>query len=386
MIRRIIKPLMSNSFLLFGPRGTGKSTFLRDCFADVRKVLWLDLLDPEQEDRYSRRPNELSDQIAHQADLQWVVIDEIQRVPRLLDVVHGQMERGPVKFAMTGSSARRLKRGATNLLAGRAFVYHLFPFTHTEMGDAFGIEQVLQFGSLPRAFTFTTDEERRSYLRAYSLTYLREEVWAEHLVRNLDPFRRFLEIAAQTNGEIVNYSNVARDVGVDTKTVQAYFQIMEDTLMGFMLEPFRKSVRKRQTEAPKFYLFDPGVKRSLDRTLTVPLIANTYAYGRAFEHFIIVEAMRLSEYRQNEYRFSYLRTKDGAEIDLIMERPGQPTALVEIKSATQVDERDTRGLERLAADIPGSEPFCLSQDPASKRIGTVTALHWTEGFRHLGLA
>ena len=386
MIDRLLNPLMTNSFFLFGARGTGKSTFLRSLFAGGKNILWLDLLDPEQEDRYSRNPAELTQRLgALSGKDTWVVIDEIQKVPKLLDIVHGRIEQSGVRFAMTGSSARKLKREGTNLLAGRAFVYNLFPFTHRELGNRFDMDSALAYGTLPGLSALETHEEKNAFLRAYALTYLKEEVWAEHLVRNLDPFRRFVEIAAQCNGEIVNFANIARDAGADIKTVQSYFEILEDTLIGFLVEPFHRSVRKRQRRAPKFYLFDPGVRRALDRTLTVELKPGTYAYGRAFEHFIVVECLRLSAYAQNDFRFSYLRTKDDAEIDLIVERPGAPTALLEIKSAEHVDERDTRALERFKTDIPGSEAFCLSRDPVKRRIGSVTALFWRDGLRELGL-
>ncbi len=386
MIERLIKPLMTRSFFLFGARGTGKSTLLRNMFAGEKNILWLDLLDPEQEDRYSRNPAEFSQRLnAIPGKDNWVDIDEIQKVPRLLDVAQSGIEHSGRRFAMTGSSARKLKRKSTNLLAGRAFVYNLFPFTHRELGDHFRLDWALAYGTLPGLSALETPEEKSAFLRAYSLTYLKEEVWAEHLVRNLDPFRRFMEIAAQCNGEIVNFANIARDAGADLKTVQSYFEILEDTLIGFLVEPFHRSVRKRQRRAPKFYLFDPGVRRALDRTLTVELKPGTYAYGKAFEHFLVVECLRLSAYAQNDFRFSYLRTKDDAEIDLIVERPGAPTVLIEIKSAEHVDERDTRSLERFAADIPGSRAFCLSRDPVKRRIGSVTALPWQEGLREIGL-
>jgi len=371
--------------LLFGARGTGKSTFLKHHFAN-KKVLWIDLLDPEQEDRYARRPAELAEQLHVMAvPPEWVVIDEVQKVPRLLDVVHAEIERGKVKFALTGSSARKLKHQHTNLLAGRASVYNIFPFTAVELGDAFDLDSALGFGTLPGLQACSTPEDRNDLLRAYALTYLKEEVWSEHLVRTLDPFRRFLEIAAQTNGEIVNFTNIARDVGADVKTVQSYFQIMEDTLVGFLLEPFHGAVRKRQAQSPKFYLFDPGVKRALTRMLTVEFRPGTYDYGRAFEHFIVVEALRRSSYRKNDFVFSYLRTKDGAEVDLIVERPGKAPVLLEIKSGDRVDERDTRGMERFLADMPGAMGLCLSRDPVPKLIGHVRALPWNEGLLELGL-
>jgi predicted AAA+ superfamily ATPase len=385
MIQRLLDPLKSKSFFLFGARGTGKSTFLRHFFASEHP-LWIDLLDPEEEDRLSRRPGELSERIgAAGKALRWVVVDEVQKVPKLLDVVHSQIEKGGCKFALTGSSARKLKHHHTNLLAGRALINELHPFTQVELESAFDMDSALRLGTLPGLTTCGSEEERKAFLRAYALTFLKEEIWSEHVIRNLDPFRRFLEVAAQCNGEIINFTNIARDVRADVKTVQSYFQILEDTLVGILLEPFHNSLRKRQAQAPKFYLFDTGVKRALDRTLNLGLQSGTYDYGRAFEHFVILEALRLNSYRRKDYRFSYLRTKDGAEIDLIIERPGLPTALIEIKSTERVDDRDTRMVERFARDLPGSKAFCFSRDPKAKTIGTVTALPWQDGLRSVGL-
>ena len=385
MIPRIQNPMRSNSFFLFGARGTGKSTLLRQFFAGD-KTLWIDLLDPEQQNRYAVRPDELAQQVrAGLGELDWVVIDEIQKAPRLLDVVHSTIETHGTRFALTGSSARKLKRDSVNLLAGRAFVYHLFPLTSRELGDAFDLTRALHHGTLPGLLRLTSDEERKAFLRAYALTYLKEEVWAEQFIRKLDPFRRFLAVAAQCNGEILNYSNIARDIGADHKTVASYLEILEDTLLGFLLEPYHESVRKRQRQAPKFFFFDPGVARALSGTLNVELVSSTYGFGRTFEHFVLSEIVRLSDYRQKDYRFSYLRTKDGAEVDLIVERPGSRTALVEIKSTDRVDERDIRDLCRFLPDFPGAEAFCLSRDKARKRIGDVLAVPWQEGLEELGL-
>lgn len=385
MINRVIKPLRTRSFFLFGARGTGKSTFLR-AFIPKADALWVDLLDPEEEDRLSRRPVELIERIEAKASRpEWVVVDEIQKIPKLLDVIHSLLEKSSMKFVLTGSSARKLKRQDTNLLAGRASVYELFPFTHVELENLFDLDAALRFGTLPGLTACNSDDERKAFLRAYALTFLKEEVWAEHLIRNLDPFRRFLEVAAQCNGEIVNYTNVARDVGVDTNTAQSYYQILEDCLVGVMLEPFHQSIRKRQTKAPKFFLFDTGIGRALNRTLNLEILPGTYDYGKAFEHFIVLEALRLNAYGQKDYRFSYLRTKDGAEIDLVIERPGAATALVEIKSADRVDERDARVVERFAHDLVGAEAFCLSRDPVARKIGSVMMLPWQEGLQRLGL-
>lgn len=352
---------------------------------NLSQTIKIDLLDPDFEYRLSLRPSELSDIIkAASKNIKWVFIDEIQKIPKLLDIVHRETERGCLNFALTGSSARKLKRGAANLLAGRAFVYRLFPLTHREIGNNFQLKQALEFGTLPKLFSLP-DTEKMDFLRAYTNTYIKEEIKEEQIVRKLDPFRRFLEIAAQTNGEIVNYTNISRDVGADPKTVQSYFEILEDTLTGFLLEPFHLSIRKRQLCNPKFYFFDPGVKRALERTLTVELLPQTYAFGKAFEHFIIAEIIRLNSYLKKDYRFSYLRTKDNAEVDLIIERPGMPTALVEIKSAEKIKDQHIINLKRFGKDFKKCELFIFSLDRVIKKINGVNVLHWLKGIKELGL-
>ncbi|MBF0196570.1 MAG: ATP-binding protein [Planctomycetes bacterium] len=383
MVKRSLNVLKSNSFFLFGARGTGKSTLLKHYFVSD-SVIWINLLDPEQEDRFSRRPQELAELIAaREKETTWVVIDEIQKVPKLLDVVHNAIEEYGVLFALTGSSARKLKSQSVNLLAGRAFVEHLFPLTHLELGQGFELESVLTYGSLPKLLSLESNIEKNAFLRAYALTYLKEEVWNEHLVRDLDPFRKFIEVAAQCNGEMINYSNIARDVGVSYKTVQEYFSILEETLLGYMLEPYHTSVRKRQRQAPKFYLFDTGVKRALDRTLTVPLLPQTSDYGNAFEHFIVIEMNRLSEYAKNDYRFYYLRTKDDVEIDLIIDRPGRPLALVEIKSAERIDKKHISAIKGLLGDFPGAEAMILSREKVSRIMEGVKIEPWRTGIAKL---
>ena len=385
MIKRHLQPNDRRSFFLFGARGTGRSTFLRGRFAS-EEVLWLDLLRPEEEDRYASRPQVLSEQIEARPDPSgWVVIDEVQKVPKLLDIVHSQIESTGTRFALTGSSARKLKRGAVNLLAGRAFVYHLFPFTTAELGASFDLDTALAFGTLPGLLELETPEEKADFLRAYALTYLKEEVWGEHLVRNLDPFRAFMEIAAQCNGELINYTRIAREVGVDTKTVQSYFQILEDTLVAYTLEPYHRSVRKRQSQAPRFYLFDTGVCRALSRTLNVPLNPGTYAFGRAFEHFVVTEALRRNDYLRKDFRFSHLRTKDGAEVDLVIERPGQSTVFVEIKSSSQVDPTDVRHVAAFAKDDPHSVGMCLSRESIPRVVNGVRVVPWAQGLDEIGL-
>ena len=385
MFNRILTISKSSSCFLFGARGTGKTTLLRTLFHS-EAVVYINLLDPDEEDRFARSPDELLQRLAAaQPDVEWVIIDEIQRVPKLLDIIHEQTQSSRFRFIMTGSSGRKLKRGASNLLAGRAFVYHLFPLLMKELGDCFVLQEALEWGTLPRIFQLEVPEDKAQFLRAYAHTYLKEEIVAEQVIRKLDPFRHFLEVAAQSNGRIVNFSKIADDVGVDTTTVINYFSILEDTLIGFLLAPFHRSIRKQQRQNPKFYFFDLGVKRALDRTLDVPLKESTFSYGEAFEHFVIAEVMRLGAYLFPDWRYAYLTTKDGAEIDLIIDRPGQTEALIEIKSTTHVSERDVTVLNRFTRDLPAADAYCISRDPHEKKIGNVLCLPFTVALTRLGL-
>lgn len=381
LTKRLLELPKKHHFFLFGPRNTGKSTLLEQTYPAESSITF-DLLDSAEEDRFARNPNELFQiTTALPSTITHVIIDEIQKVPRLLDIVQQLMRKTHLYFIMTGSSARKLKHGGANLLAGRAFVYHLFPFTSIELGSAFNLDAALRWGTLPEIFTFQNDEEKQEFLHAYAHTYLKEEIWGEHLIRGLDPFRRFLEVAAQGNGKIINFSNIARDVGVTDKTISSYFSILEDTLIGFFLEPFHHSFRKRLSNKPKFYFFDPGVVRALSRLTSVPLVAQTNGYGNAFEHFIILECMRLNEYSRREYRFSYLRTINDAEIDLVVERPGQPLLCIEIKSATNVGPEDIRTFTTLRQDLPDAEAIVLCNEKYSKKIDNVTVLPWQQGLR-----
>lgn len=379
MFARLINPLQSKSFFLFGARGVGKTTFVRNFFAGV-PTLNYDLLDPEIEDRFAMHPEAMRDEImARKGTFEWVIIDEVQKCPRLLNVVHKLISEHKFKFVLTGSSARRLRQKGVNLLAGRALTEFLFPLTHIELGDRFDLSEILMRGALPEVVNGVDVTERNAFLRSYALNYLKQEIQAEQWVRKLDPFRKFLVIAAQMNGKILNYTSIAQDVGVETNTIQSYFDILEDTLIGNRLPAFDRSVRKQQRKAPKFYFFDLGIKRALDRTLDVPLRPGTYDYGHAFEHFIVMEFYRLSAYKKSDYELSYLLTKDGAEIDLIIDRPGKPLALIEIKSKDQVDERDIKSLEHFKEDFPGAERFLVSNDPRAKQMRGVSALPWRQG-------
>lgn len=386
MFERACKPLLQNSFFLFGPRGVGKSTLVATRLVGLR-VLTVDLLNPDEHERLVRHPHHLKAEVlARAGELDWVVIDEVQKVPKLLDVVHSLIEdpkTRQIKFALTGSSARKLKLAGANLLAGRAFSNELYPLSSYELGDRFSLDAALNWGTLPKIFQLDHDDSRREFLRTYGRTYLKEEVWDERLIHNLDPFRKFLEVAAQSNGAILNYSKLSRDTGVDDKTVKKYFEILADTFLGFYLESYNRSVRKQQILSPKFYLFDPGVKRAMEGLLNVPIVPGTFAYGRAFEHFLLCECHRVNSYHRLDLRFSYLKTKTNLEIDLIIERPGKSTLLVEFKSTDAVTEEDADVLNHFADDFPGAELRVWSRDERPKQFGLTKAVHWSEGLKEL---
>jgi uncharacterized protein len=391
MVQRIFNPTRSKrSFFLFGPRGTGKSTLLRAHFPESAKILWINLLLPIEEDRFRSDSGLLSNLVKSNRP-KVVVIDEIQKIPELLDEVHHLIESTKVRFILSGSSARKLKRGGANLLAGRANAFFLDALSALEMGKYFHLQGALEFGCLPfvavgaKGKNTLDRSERINFLRSYVLTYLKEEILVEQLIRKIKPFRAFLEVAAQMNGKIIEPTKIGRDISVDEKTVSEYFSILEDTLVGFLLYPFHRSIRKKQGKKPKFYWFDPGVKRALDGTLEVPLKPSTSAYGEAFEHLVILEAIKRARQYSPDTKFSFFRTTDGQqEIDLIIERPGRPTALVEIKSSRKIVGQDAaRNLTYLRSEFPKVECFVFSLDPLCRTNDGITYLDWETGINRL---
>ena len=383
MVSRILKLSSKDSFFLFGARGVGKSYLLEHKFKKST-CLWIDFLDFEEERAFRHNPNELSYRLS-KGSYNRVVIDEIQKVPKLLDIIQKEMRKNPkIQFIMTGSSARKLKRDQSNLLAGRAFTYYLYPLTTFELKDNFDLAEVLNFGSLPGLLEKKSKLRKSEFLRSYVHTYMKEEIRVEQLIRNFDPFQAFLEVAAQQNGKIINYSNIADDVQVNHKTVANYFTILEDTLLGFMLPSYHKSVRKQQRKSPKFYFFDTGLKKALDRTLNFDLSEGTYAFGAAFEHWVIAECFRLNEYLRKDFKFSYLRSKDGVEIDLIIERPMQKDLLIEIKSSRQIKEKHTTHLCAFQKDWKSDSISQIwSLDKNEKNIKGVDCVFWKNALKRI---
>jgi len=374
-----------HSFFLFGPRLTGKSTLLKATFSGD-SVLYYDLLRRDTFTRLMTRPGTFRQEIdGRKSGVTHVIVDEIQRVPDLLNEIHSILEdKAPPYFCMSGSSARKLKRTRANLLAGRAWTYHLYPLTHTELGGKFSLEKALHLGTLPKVY-LAGREEAEETLRAYVDTYLREEIEAEAVARNLGGFMRFLTLAGDQAGRLINYSNIARETGLTHTTVRDYFQILEDTLTGFILFPYSKTTVKRLVKQPKFYFFDTGVERAVAGKLALELLPKTLEYGRAFEHFLIAEVIRLSRYQKKDYRFSFYHSAAHAEVDLAVETPKGKVYALEIKATENPDSSSLKGLKSFSEISRKAVLYCASLAPRRRKAGEVTILPWQETFEALGI-
>lgn len=361
------------SFFLFGPRQTGKSTLL----GGQTYLLAVDLLDPAEQLRYTKDPGLLAAQVdALPRKRGKVLIDEIQRAPALLDVVHALIEKYPaLKFSMSGSSARRLRHGASNLLGGRALYRTLHPLTAAEMGKQFDLDTVLSFGSMPKIYGIAAGGDRRSaadFLRSYVITYLQEEIKAEALVRNLQGFQHFLDVAAAQFAEQVNFSDVGRSCGVAYATVREYYAILEDTLMGFSLPPCLRSMRKRMSHAPKFYFFDNGVTRAILGALQDPPAGAEK--GRLFEQWFVQEVHRMNAYDQKDWKLSFWRTAHGAEVDLVIERGRRVLCAIECKYKPRIAGADLSGLKSFAGAFPDASRYVVASVPRPQTVGGVMVL------------
>ncbi len=375
MLMRTLELPGRQSCLLLGPRQTGKSTLVRSLLPPNS---WeIDLLHHDSFLRYAKEPSlfRLEVEAKLREGIHTVFVDEIQKVPELLDEIHGLIERHKVRFVLTGSSARKLKRRGTNLLAGRAVVRRLHPLTMAEQGSLFDLQRTLRLGSLPAVVT-SSESDAMELLRSYAQTYLREEVQAEALVRNLGGFARFLEIAASQSGDILNFSAVGRDAALATRTVQEYYQILEDTLVGYRLEPWRKSPRARLVGHPRFHLFDTGVTNALNRRLSArpdPVTA-----GRLFEQWLVLEVVRALDYLGSEARPFYWRTHVGAEVDLVIEKHGRLVLAVEIKAGKRVTGADLSGLRSFGGAHPEVPRMVVAQVPEPYRLGDISVVPYQE--------
>ncbi len=375
MFTREINPVKSKSFFLFGPRQTGKSTFVKSLISP--KDLYIDLLPQRNFLNYAKNPGRMREEIlAHlkQYDNPLCIIDEIQKIPPLLDEVHELIESRGIRFILTGSSARKLRRGGANLLAGRAYTYHLFPLTFTEMGYQFDLDKALKIGCLPVLWE-SQEEDHREFLRSYTETYLKEEVAAEGLVRNIGPFARFLDIAAANDGETVNFNNIARECSVSVKTVQQYYQILEDTFLAFKLPAWTKSERRRLVSHPRYYFFDAGVTNALAHTLTDNL--NPKIFGRRFEQFVICQIMAFIHYKRLDCQLYYWRTSHGAEVDVLLCEGSRIICALEIKSSQNIAGGTIKGLNSFTKDNPAVPAYVLGVRQNRRQVrNNITIISW----------
>ncbi len=361
-IQRIDLPSNRSAFL-WGPRKTGKTTLLKQQFS---KAFFIDLLDYDLFLSLSQRPTRLR-QILEAQPSRTVVVDEVQKIPHLMDEIHWLIENKGFQFIMSGSSARKFRRGNTNLLGGRAWRFELYPLVTDELED-FNLEKVLVAGLMP-AHYLSSDSEMD--LKAYVHDYLKEEIQAEALTRNLPAFSRFLNSAAITNGMLLNYSNAARESGVSVKTIREYYQILEDTLIGRQLPPWKKSKKRRLIETAKFYFFDMGIISALLGYKS--LAPGTTEYGRAFEHFILQECWAYRHYSRLDFPITFWRTASGAEVDLIL---GDAEVALEIKSSENVTGR-TKGLHLFNQEQKCRKSFIISRDPLPRKISSnISVLPW----------
>lgn len=383
MIKRLLKTSTKNSFFLFGARGTGKTTFLKKEFSRS-SILYIDLLRDDEFQELLQNPGFLEARINSTKNIKIVIIDEIQKIPSLLDEVHRLIELNKkIQFVLTGSSARKLKRGAANLLAGRAFVDYLFPLTFRELGPEFSLIDAMQWGTLPKILSFKRVSDKKQFLRSYALTYLREEILQEQLIRKLEPFQRFLPLAAECSGKILNYEKIAKQIRVSSATVENYFSILEDTLIGIRLPAFAGSIRKQEVVSPKFYLFDTGIIRALKRDLDITVRVGTYAFGDYFENIVINEISRLNSYLKKDFELFFYRTQGGLEIDLVIDRPGLARLFIEIKSNVSITEDDLKHLKALLPDVKNTKGYCLSLDRKTKIISGIRCIYWLDGIKEI---
>ena len=356
--KRLVKLDLSDckGLFLFGPRQTGKSYWLSKKFP---KSIYYDLLLSDLYFKLSKYPQLLREELLAKKPIKRpVIIDEIQKIPKLLDEAHYLMERHKMKFILTGSSARRIKKGSANLLGGRALYQQLFPLVSPEIPH-FDLYKIMQFGSLPSIYK---SKRAKPLLRSYASVYLKEEIQAEALVRNLQAFSLFLELAAKTNTELINYTNIANDVGLSSNTVREYYHLLEDTFIGSLLAPYKKTIKRKSVGMRKFYFFDIGVTNAL--TGQWDAAEGSAEFGKRFEHFIFNEILAYLKYTEDERKICFWRSKNHQEVDFVI---GDNLA-VEVKAGKEIRARDLKGLKALSEEVPLKYKIIASLSAKSSRL------------------
>lgn len=375
MYHRIFKinPDSKHSYFIFGPRGTGKTAWLRENFPNA---LYFDLLKDDTYRELLARPTRLSERVPE--DWQdWIILDEVQKVPALLNEVHRMIEHGGKKFLLTGSSARKLRVKGVNLLAGRALTKHMHPLTTIELGPDFTIQHALRFGMLPATLGH---EAVKDYLKSYITTYLREEVLQEGITRDITLFSRFLETASFSQGEVLTYTNIAREVGTSRYTVAHFFDILEDLLIATRLQVFAKRAKRDLVTHPKFYYFDTGIYRAIRPK--GPLDTSSEMDGPALETLFLQEARAINDYFSYEYDFFYWRTKSKIEVDFIAYGEKGLIAF-EIKRKEKILPKDLQGLRLFSEDYPIAKLYLFYGGSERYYEGNIEVVPFVEGLRQL---
>lgn len=357
------------SAFLWGPRKVGKSYWLREHFSNA---IVIDLLKTDVFADYASKPSLLRERYAETHKL--IIIDEVQMVPDILNEVHWLIENKKTSFILTGSSPRKLRKQHANLLGGRAWRYTMQPLCYPEL-DTIDLKKIMLSGLLPSHYLSPDPTQE---LRSYVADYLKEEIAAEAVVQNIPAFSEFLKVAAISTGELINYSNIARETGVSAKIVRSYFQILEDTLLGFRLQPWRKAKNRRLIETEKFYLFDIGVANYLARRKPSP---GTPEFGKSFEHWILMELIAYKAYKNPELDITYWRTSAGAEVDFIL---NEMEVAIEIKSSKRVHETDARALKILQEENSVKKSIIVSLETEPKTIcDNIKCLPWHDFLKSL---
>jgi predicted AAA+ superfamily ATPase len=363
-----IKLPPKQSAFLWGPRKTGKTTYLKEAFPES---LFFDFLRTDIVLDFTKRPSLLREQILAKGPeilRAPIILDEVQKVPAVLDEVHGLIESHGLRFILCGSSARKLKRGKANLLGGRAWRFEMFPLASVELKDL-DLLRALNRGMIPSHYF---QEDYQKSLAGYIQDYLKEEVFAEGLARNIPGFARFFDAMGYSHGELLNFANIGRDAGIDAKTVREYFQILVDTLLGHMVEPYKKRTsRGILTRTAKFFLFDVGVAGAVAKR-HIPEEKGE-AFGRAFEHFIFMELAAHSSYRELHYPIRYWRTKSGHEVDFVL---GDGEIALEVKGASRVDQKELRSLAVFVEEYSPKAAILVSNEKSERLVGKIRVMPW----------
>lgn len=372
-------PLPDRSFFLFGPRGVGKTTWLR---SELPNAHWYNLLLDREHLRLLRDPDSFRQEVLALPRGSWIVVDEVQKLPALLNEVHDLLTVAPKRwrFALTGSSARKLKQADVNLLAGRLITRRMFGLTAAELDFRVSLDELLRFGGLPLVRSERSHARRIDLLEAYVDTYLSQEIRAEALVRRLETFTRFLEVVALANGQVTNVSAIARDAGIARPTVQGHFEVLIDTLIGAWLPAYRPRARIKEVQHPKFYFFDPGVVRALGRRLREPLDAEER--GRLFETLVFQELRAEISYAEIGGELSYWRTPSGSEVDFIWTR-GTRAIAIEVKSGTRWRQSDGRGLKDLRDSRTVQRCFAVYGGDRALQDGPISVLPFDQFVQQL---